>query len=127
LNRQNPQEVCPWNAPKFVQITSEEAFRPREGVHGADLIELMGMSQEEFSRRFKGSPVKRAKRRGLLRNVVAHGAGRASASGGQYCSRSSRSTDWPRRLRASRRSSGAASENRPGTLESASCTSTAMW
>ena len=28
------------------------------------------MSQEEFSRRFKGSPVKRAKRRGLLRNVA---------------------------------------------------------
>ena len=30
----------------------------------------MSLSQEEFSRRFKGSPVKRAKRRGLLRNVA---------------------------------------------------------
>ncbi len=30
----------------------------------------MGMSQEDFSRRFKNSPVKRAKRRGLLRNVA---------------------------------------------------------
>jgi epoxyqueuosine reductase len=39
-------------------------------VHGAELIELMGMDQAEFSRRFKGSPVKRAKRRGLLRNVA---------------------------------------------------------
>jgi epoxyqueuosine reductase len=39
-------------------------------VHGAKLIELMGMDQAEFSRRFKGSPVKRAKRRGLLRNVA---------------------------------------------------------
>ena len=28
------------------------------------------MSQEEFSRRFKGSAVKRTKRRGLLRNVA---------------------------------------------------------
>ena len=28
------------------------------------------MTQEEFSRRFKGSPVKRTKRRGLLRNVA---------------------------------------------------------
>jgi epoxyqueuosine reductase len=64
------QEVCPHNAPKFVQLTSEEAFRPRQGVHGAKLIELMGMDQAEFSRRFKGSPVKRAKRRGLLRNVA---------------------------------------------------------
>jgi epoxyqueuosine reductase len=64
------QEVCPHNNPKFVQITSEEAFWPREGVHGAKLIELMGMDQAEFSRRFRKSPVKRAKRRGLLRNVA---------------------------------------------------------
>jgi epoxyqueuosine reductase len=28
------------------------------------------MDQAEFSRRFKGSPIKRAKRRGLLRNVA---------------------------------------------------------
>jgi epoxyqueuosine reductase len=64
------QEVCPHNNPKFVQLTSEEAFWPRKGVHGARLIELMEMTQEEFSRRFKNSPVKRAKRRGLLRNVA---------------------------------------------------------
>ncbi len=64
------QEVCPHNNPKFVRITSEEAFRPREGVQGERLIGLMGLSQEEFSRRFRNSPVKRAKRRGLLRNVA---------------------------------------------------------
>jgi epoxyqueuosine reductase len=64
------QEVCPFNNSKFVQIADESAFWPREGVHGATLVELMGLSQEEFSRRFKGSPVKRAKRRGLLRNVA---------------------------------------------------------
>lgn len=64
------QEVCPHNGPKFVQITSEEAFWPRQGVHGAELIALMGMDQAGFSRRFKNSPVKRTKRRGLLRNVA---------------------------------------------------------
>jgi epoxyqueuosine reductase len=64
------QEVCPHNNPRFVQVTREEAYWPRRGVHGARLIELMGMTQEEFSRRFKDSPVKRAKRRGLLRNVA---------------------------------------------------------
>lgn len=64
------QEVCPHNGPKFVQITTEDAFLPRAGVHGAELIELMGMDQAEFSRRFRKSPVKRAKRRGLLRNVA---------------------------------------------------------
>lgn len=68
--RHTRQEVCPHNNPKFVQITTEDAFWPRAGVHGAKLIELMGLSQEEFSRRFKNSPVKRAKRRGLLRNVA---------------------------------------------------------
>jgi epoxyqueuosine reductase len=30
----------------------------------------MAMTQEEFSARFKGSPIERAKRRGLLRNVA---------------------------------------------------------
>ena len=30
----------------------------------------MTMTQEEFSRRFKDSPIKRTKRRGLLRNVA---------------------------------------------------------
>ena len=64
------QEVCPWNGSKFVQITDEPAFQPREGVHGAELIELMKLSQEGFTRRFRKSPVKRAKRRGLLRNVA---------------------------------------------------------
>jgi epoxyqueuosine reductase len=53
-----------------VQITSEAAFQPRGGVQGADLIDLMGMDQAEFSGRFKNSPVKRTKRRGLLRNVA---------------------------------------------------------
>lgn len=70
VNRQISQEVCPHNNPKFVQITTEEAFWPRAGVHGERLIDLMGMDQAEFSRRFKNSPVKRAKRRGLLRNVA---------------------------------------------------------
>ena len=64
------QEVCPHNNLRFVQLTSEEAFWPRQGVHGTRLIELMAMDQAEFSRRFKSSPVKRAKRRGLLRNVA---------------------------------------------------------
>ncbi|CAN5893072.1 tRNA epoxyqueuosine(34) reductase QueG [soil metagenome] len=64
------QEVCPHNSQKFVRITSEEAFWPRQGVHGERLIEMMAMDQAEFSRRFKNSPVKRTKRRGLLRNVA---------------------------------------------------------
>ena len=62
------QEVCPWN--RFSPKTDEPAFLAREGLDGPSLIEWMTMTQEEFSRRFKNSPIKRTKRRGLLRNVA---------------------------------------------------------
>jgi epoxyqueuosine reductase len=62
------QEVCPWN--RFSRRTDEPAFLAREGLEGPELVEWMTMTQEEFSGRFKNSPVKRTKRRGLLRNVA---------------------------------------------------------
>lgn len=62
---QTSQEVCPYPR-KFSTPTAETAFWAREGVHGAEFTEQMSLSQEEFSRRFKGSAVKRIKRRGLL-------------------------------------------------------------
>ena len=34
------------------------------------LIDLIQLNEEEFRKRFKGSPIKRIKRRGLLRNVA---------------------------------------------------------
>ena len=62
------QEVCPWNS-KAVP-TPEPGFHPRDGNFAPKLLSLMDMTQQEFSRRFKGSPIKRAKRRGFLRNVL---------------------------------------------------------
>lgn len=62
------QEVCPWNS-KAVP-TTESAFQPRDGNLAPELLSLVNMTQVEFSRRFKGSPIKRAKRRGFLRNVL---------------------------------------------------------
>ena len=62
------QEVCPWNS-KAVP-TTESAFHPREGNLAPELLSLVNMTQVEFSKRFKGSPIKRAKRRGFLRNVL---------------------------------------------------------
>jgi epoxyqueuosine reductase len=62
------QEVCPWN--RFATPSTEPAFLAREGLDGPSLIDWMGMTQEDFSRRFKNSPIKRTKRRGLLRNVA---------------------------------------------------------
>ena len=63
------QEVCPWNV-KFAQESEEPAYRAGPHTDGPALMQLMGMTQAEFSERFSGSPVKRAKRRGLLRNVA---------------------------------------------------------
>ena len=60
------QIVCPWNS--FAVKTDEEAFREREGTR--QLIELMRMGDEAFRQQFRKSPVKRTKRRGLLRNVA---------------------------------------------------------
>ena len=62
------QEVCPWNS-KAVS-TDEPAFQPRNGNFAPDLLALVNMTQAEFSRKYKGSPIKRAKRRGFLRNVI---------------------------------------------------------
>ena len=60
------QIVCPWNS--YAVATEEPAFQEREGVKG--LIELMQLDDEGFLSRFRKSPVKRIKRRGLLRNVA---------------------------------------------------------
>src|SRR5437588_13040928 len=47
-----------------------QEFRPRTGV-GSDpeLIPLLSLTEEQFRERFRGSPIRRTKRRGLLRNV----------------------------------------------------------
>jgi epoxyqueuosine reductase len=63
------QEVCPW-VRKFSRPTTEPAFQPREGLDAPDLIALLKLTPDEFRAQFKNSPLKRAKRRGLLRNVA---------------------------------------------------------
>jgi epoxyqueuosine reductase len=62
------QEVCPWN--RKVPITSEPAFQSRPDLEPIDLLELLAMTPEEFRRRFRGTALMRAKRRGLLRNAA---------------------------------------------------------
>lgn len=64
------QVVCPWNKPGAEAPAILSELLPREELLGIDLIEELGLSQAEFSARYKGSPVKRAKRRGYLRNVA---------------------------------------------------------
>jgi epoxyqueuosine reductase len=65
------QEVCPFTR-KFSRPLAEPAFAARAAVAGKDARtlarEFLSMSQAEFSAAFKGSPMKRAKLRGLKRN-----------------------------------------------------------
>jgi epoxyqueuosine reductase len=63
------QEVCPFNLRRSTP-TDEPAFQSRDVTANPRLTDLLLLTQEEFSAKFKGSPVKRAKRRGLLRNVA---------------------------------------------------------
>ena len=62
------QDVCPWN--RRAPETGHSAFVSRPWNETPGLIEMLGLTPEEFRTRFRGSPVKRTKRRGLLRNAA---------------------------------------------------------
>ncbi len=76
------QDVCPWS--RFSRQTGEARFAPREGMTAPGLNELIEMSQEGFSARFRGSAIKRAKLNGLQRNAR---ASNASSIGGKRTGR----------------------------------------
>jgi epoxyqueuosine reductase len=79
------QQVCPVNlvaerrlglrqdAPastRPLEFHPRQHFSPRPATGGSpELIPLLKLTEEEFRERFRGSPIKRTKRRGLLRNV----------------------------------------------------------
>jgi epoxyqueuosine reductase len=62
------QDVCPWNRKR--RHRGPAAFEPRPGAFAPDLADLASLDDAAFRERFRRSPVKRAKRRGLLRNVA---------------------------------------------------------
>jgi epoxyqueuosine reductase len=64
------QIVCPWNKPDQEAPDILEELQARQELAELDLIKELGLTQEEFSTRFKGSPIKRTKRRGYLRNTA---------------------------------------------------------
>ena len=75
------QDVCPWN--RKAPVTQVKEFQPRafktldaEHRDGAQeslflprLEWLASLNQQQFSEMFRGSPIKRTKWRGLIRNV----------------------------------------------------------
>jgi len=79
--RGQTESVCPFN--RFAKETSWEELHPRAGVGPRlDLVEVLSIAtDEEFRARFKGTPLTRPKRRGLLRNaaVVAGNIGSTAA------------------------------------------------
>ncbi len=72
------QDVCPWNQKRRHQ--GQAAFEPRAGLEAPDLAQLAVLDAQAFAERFRRSPVKRAKRRGLLRNVAVAIGNAADAS-----------------------------------------------
>jgi epoxyqueuosine reductase len=62
------QEVCPWN--RKAPGSREPAFLPHPDLEAADPAELLSLSEEAFRRRFRGTALMRAKRRGILRNAA---------------------------------------------------------
>lgn len=75
------QDVCPFN--RFASETRWPEFHPEAGAGPRlDLVELLSIAgDEEFRARFRGTPLTRPKRRGLLRNaaVVAANVGATAA------------------------------------------------
>jgi epoxyqueuosine reductase len=66
------QEVCPWNE-RFAEPAAEEAYSVGEGLDGPSLVDLaerlLSLSGKGFLREFTDSPMTRAGRKGMLRNL----------------------------------------------------------
>jgi len=62
------QQVCPWN--RFASPAGLPDFTARIDFPPEDLTTELGITPQIFNQKFKGSPLKRSKRRGYLRNLA---------------------------------------------------------
>ncbi|MFM7107649.1 MAG: tRNA epoxyqueuosine(34) reductase QueG [Planctomycetaceae bacterium] len=62
------QEVCPWN--RHAPGSAEPTLQPRDGATVLDPAALLRLDEAAFRDRFRGSAIRRAKRRGLLRSAA---------------------------------------------------------
>lgn len=60
-------DACPWN--RFAKVSRESAFAARPAVAQMRLRDFLALNDEQFRDLFRGSPIRRTKRRGFLRNV----------------------------------------------------------
>jgi epoxyqueuosine reductase len=63
------QTVCPWNV-RFAAPGGDPAFEPRQEIAQPVLRKELHLTPHDFNRKFAGSPVQRARRRGYLRNIA---------------------------------------------------------
>jgi epoxyqueuosine reductase len=61
-------EVCPWN--RFARAGALMQSHSRPDLTRPDLVDLLSLDDHAFHAQFTGTPLVRAKRRGLLRNVA---------------------------------------------------------
>lgn len=61
------QDVCPWN--RFSKPHTQETFQPIPEILNLSRNEWIEMTEENFKRVFKESPLKRTKWKGMMRNL----------------------------------------------------------
>ncbi len=64
------QDVCPWNV-SFARATLDPGFAPRPDIARPDVGQLVTMNEQEFERRYDGTPFTRPGHRGMRRNAAA--------------------------------------------------------
>ena len=62
------QDVCPWN--RTAPYSSNPSFEPKEGLFWPSIDRLLDLSEDEWRSMIRGTAMKRAKIRGLLRNLM---------------------------------------------------------
>jgi len=63
------QDVCPWNK-KFAKASDITEIMPNDYLKEKTLEDLLELEQEEFSKIFKNTAIKRSKLRGIIRNAI---------------------------------------------------------
>ncbi len=63
------QQVCPWNL-RFAEPTTDHAFQGRAFLSEPAPIDFLRLTPQEYRTELSKSPLKRAKRSGLLRNAA---------------------------------------------------------
>lgn len=61
------QDVCPWN--RFSKPNTEPYFTPITEILDLSLQQWQELSEEQFNKIFKNSPLKRSKWKGIIRNL----------------------------------------------------------